>query len=161
MRGKIFSAPQITIFLLSQRLSVPNVKIAVSYISSSLEFTFCEISRLERRDVSFQSPHHLPIQQKTKGRPCRMAARQTIKFQIHKPAIQCTRAEFLDVIGTKSQEFSSLLFTVTSTNRLCSPPPPSRSKSGFKLVCIVNIVYRNLKSMRTLKIMSRNLIVRS
>jgi hypothetical protein len=56
-------------------------------ISSSLKSTFCEISRLERRDVSFQSPHHLPIQQKTKGRPCRMAARQTVKFQIHKSTL--------------------------------------------------------------------------
>jgi hypothetical protein len=44
-------------------------------------------------------------------------------------------AEFLDVIGTK----------VTSTLIGLTPPPPP-SKSGLKLVCNVNVVYRNLKS---------------
>ncbi len=48
---------------------------------------------------------------------------------------------FFDV---KSQEFSSLLFTVTSTNGFYSPP--LSSKSGLKLVCNVNIVHGNLKS---------------
>ncbi len=51
----------------------------------------------------------------------------------------CTEALFVDV----TEEFSSLLFTVTSTNG--SPPPPPPSKSGLKLVCNVNIVYGNLK----------------
>ncbi len=55
-------------------------------------------------------------------------------------------AEFLDVIGTKVFRVSSLLFTVTSTNRFYSPPPPPPSKSGLKLVWNVSIVYGNLKS---------------
>ncbi len=49
-------------------------------------------------------------------------------------------AEFLDVTGTKSSEFSSLLFTFTSTNGIYTPPLPPPS------VCNVNIVYGNLKS---------------
>jgi hypothetical protein len=48
-----------------------------------------------------------------------------------------------DVIGTKSLEFSSLLFTVTP---LTDFTLPSLSKSGLKLVCNVNIVYGNFKS---------------
>ncbi len=44
-------------------------------------------------------------------------------------------------MGPKFEEFSSLLFTVTSINGFYS----SR-KSGLKLVCNINIVYRNLKS---------------
>jgi hypothetical protein len=44
----------------------------------------------------------------------------------------------LDVVGTK----------VTFT------PPPFLSKSGLKLVCNVNVVFRNLK-LRTLKVMTR------
>jgi hypothetical protein len=55
----------------------------------------------------------------------------------------------------KSQEFSSLLFTVTSTNGFYPPPPPS--KSGLKLVCNVRIVYTEISNLRTLKIMPRNL----
>jgi hypothetical protein len=47
-------------------------------------------------------------------------------------------AELLDELG---QKFSSFAFTVTSTKRFYS-----LSKSGFKLVCNVNIVYGNLKS---------------
>jgi hypothetical protein len=53
-----------------------------------------------------------------------------------------------------------LLSTVISTNGFYSPlPPPSWPKSGSKLVCNVNVVYRNPKS----EIMPRNLneIVRS
>ncbi len=50
----------------------------------------------------------------------------------------------LECIWDRSQEFSSLLFTVTSTNR--SNPPPPFEQSGLKLVCYVNIVYGNLKS---------------
>jgi hypothetical protein len=53
-------------------------------------------------------------------------------------------AEFLDVIGTKVSEFFSLLFTVTCTNGFY--PLPHLNKSCLKLVCNVNIVYRNLKS---------------
>jgi hypothetical protein len=37
-----------------------------------------------------------------------------------------------------------LLFTITTTNGFYSPLPSS--KSGLKLVCNLNIVYRNLKS---------------
>ncbi len=44
-----------------------------------------------------------------------------------------------------AKEFSSLLFTVTSTNGF-EPPPPPPSKRGLKLVCNVNIVFGNLKS---------------
>jgi hypothetical protein len=51
----------------------------------------------------------------------------------------------LDVIGQKSEEFSSLLFRVISTKGF-SPPPPSPIKSGLKLVCNANIEYGNLKS---------------
>ncbi len=61
-------------------------------------------------------------------------------------------AEFLE-------EFSSLLFTVTSSPLLTDfTPPPPLSKRGLKLVCNVNILYGNLKSE-----MPRNLneIVRS
>jgi hypothetical protein len=51
-------------------------------------------------------------------------------------------------LGQKSEEFSSLLFTVTSTNGFYSPPPPppSLSKSGLKLFCNINILYGNLES---------------
>ncbi len=53
-------------------------------------------------------------------------------------------AEFLDVIGTKVLRVSSLLFTVTSTNRFTSSP---LSKSGLKLICNLNTLYKeNLKS---------------
>ncbi len=41
-----------------------------------------------------------------------------------------------------SKEFSSLLFTVTTTKGFYPPP----SKSGLKLVFNLNIVYKNLKS---------------
>ncbi len=57
-----------------------------------------------------------------------------------------SEAEFLDVIRTKVQEISSLLFTVT-TNKFYSPHP--LSKSGLKLVCNVNIVNGNLKSVNS------------
>jgi hypothetical protein len=58
------------------------------------------------------------------------------------------KAEFLNVIGTKVLRVSSLLFIVTSTNEFYPPPPPpphSPSKSGWKLVCNVNIINRNPK----------------
>ncbi len=51
----------------------------------------------------------------------------------------------------KSCEFSSLLFTVTSTKGFYYPPP-LLSKSGLKLVCNVKIVYTETSSLRTLKI---------
>jgi hypothetical protein len=51
-------------------------------------------------------------------------------------------AKFLDVIGTKSSELSSWLFTVTSTYGFTPP-----RKSGLKLVCNVNIVYGNLNKI--------------
>jgi hypothetical protein len=52
----------------------------------------------------------------------------------------------VDVIESKKilKSFSSLLFTVTSTNGFYSPLLLSRS--GLKLVCNVNIVYGHLKS---------------
>jgi hypothetical protein len=54
----------------------------------------------------------------------------------------------LDIIGTRV--FLLALFTVTSNNGFYSPspppPPPPPSKTGLKLVCNVNIVFRNLKS---------------
>ncbi len=53
----------------------------------------------------------------------------------------CTEAEFLDVIGTKPSEFSSLLSQLNYTN---GPPPPPPFP-GAKVIN-VNIVYRNLKS---------------
>jgi hypothetical protein len=56
----------------------------------------------------------------------------------------CPEAEFLDVIGQKSSEFFSLLFTVTSTSDFI--PLHHLSKTGLKLVWNVNIIYRNLKS---------------
>ncbi len=55
-----------------------------------------------------------------------------------------TEAEFLDVIGTKVLRVSSLLSTVTCLQFTNGFYPPPR-KSGWKLVCIVNIVYGNLK----------------
>ncbi len=54
----------------------------------------------------------------------------------------------------KACEFSSLLFTVTSTNGFYYPPPPLLSKSGLKLVCNVKNVYTETSSLRTLKIRS-------
>jgi hypothetical protein len=55
-----------------------------------------------------------------------------------------TEAKFLDVIGTKkSHEFSSLLFTVTSTTDFTPLP---LSESCLKLACNLNTVYGNLKS---------------
>jgi hypothetical protein len=45
-------------------------------------------------------------------------------------------------LGQKSEEFSSLLFTVTTD----FTPLPPLSKSGLKVVCNVNIVYGFLKS---------------
>jgi hypothetical protein len=56
----------------------------------------------------------------------------------------CTEAEFLDVIGTKSSEFTYVLFTATSAKGF-TPPSPS-SKCDLKLFCNVNTVNRNLKS---------------
>jgi hypothetical protein len=57
-------------------------------------------------------------------------------------------AAFLDVIGTKVLRVFSLLFTINCyTNGFNSPPPCS--KSGLKLVCNVNIVYGNLKSVNS------------
>ncbi len=56
-----------------------------------------------------------------------------------------TEAEFLDVIGTKVLRLFLVAVHCHLTNRLYSPPPPPLSKSGLKLVCNVNIVYRNLK----------------
>ncbi len=61
-------------------------------------------------------------------------------------------AEFLDVIGTK---VSSLLQYSQSPLLTDFTLPPPRSKSGLKLVCNVNIT--ETSSLRTLKIMSRNL----
>jgi hypothetical protein len=60
-------------------------------------------------------------------------------------------------------EFSSLLFTVTSTNRSYPPPPPLMSKSGLKLGLYCKHCIWKPQSLRTLKIMPRNLneIVRS
>jgi hypothetical protein len=58
-----------------------------------------------------------------------------------------TEAEFLDLIWSKSKEFSSLLFTVTSTNGFYSPPPhPAWAKVVWNWFVIVNIVYGYLKS---------------
>ncbi len=55
-------------------------------------------------------------------------------------------AEFLDVIGTKA--FGVFLLAIHSHlyQRILLPPSPSLSKSGWKLVCNVNIVHRNYKS---------------
>jgi hypothetical protein len=64
-------------------------------------------------------------------------------------------AEFLDVIGTKSYEFSSLLFAATFSNGFYPPPP--LIKSVLKLVCNVNNLYVETSSLKTLKIMPRNL----
>jgi hypothetical protein len=50
------------------------------------------------------------------------------------------------LLRQKSQDFSILIFTVTSTNGFYSLPPPPLCKSGLKLVCNINIVHRNLKS---------------
>jgi hypothetical protein len=60
--------------------------------------------------------------------------------------VNIPEAEFLDVqyLGQKSQEFSSLLFTVTSTDG--THTTPLEGKSRLKLVCNVNIVHGNLKS---------------
>jgi hypothetical protein len=61
----------------------------------------------------------------------------------------------LDVIETKSQEFSSLLITFTSTNGSYYLSP-KLSKSGLKLVCNVTLDMET-SSLRTPKIMPRNL----
>ncbi len=47
------------------------------------------------------------------------------------------------LLGHTSQEFSSLLFTVTCTNGF---PPPLSKKSGLKRICKIIIVHGNLNS---------------
>jgi hypothetical protein len=47
-------------------------------------------------------------------------------------------------LGQKSEEFFSLLFTVTSKLTYFTFPP--LSKSDLKLVCNANIIYENLES---------------
>ncbi len=56
------------------------------------------------------------------------------------------------VIGTKALRVSSLIFTVTSTNRFY---PPFPEQNWFETGCKVNIVYETSR-LRTLKIMPRN-----
>jgi hypothetical protein len=58
----------------------------------------------------------------------------------------CTEAEFLDVIGTKSSEFTYVLFTATSTKEFYSPLSLEQKWFESGLLCNVNIVNRNLKS---------------
>jgi hypothetical protein len=61
------------------------------------------------------------------------------------------------------KKFSSLLFTTTSSNGFYPPPPTPPNKSGLKIACNANVVYTETSSLRTFKIMPRNLneIVRS
>ncbi len=50
-------------------------------------------------------------------------------------------------MGQKFLEFSSLLLTVTSSNRFYPhPPPPHLEQKWFKTGFYVNIVYGNLQS---------------
>ncbi len=56
------------------------------------------------------------------------------------------RPNSLTQLGQKSQEFFSLLFTVTSTIGCYSPSPPWAKLVWNCMVCNVNIVYGNLKS---------------
>ncbi len=59
---------------------------------------------------------------------------------------KCSEAEILDVIGRKVLRVF-LLAIHSHLYRFDPPPPlPPQGKSGLKLVCNVNIVYRNLKS---------------
>ncbi len=51
----------------------------------------------------------------------------------------------MDVIGTKVLRVF-LLAIPSTTGFYYPPPPPPLCKSGLKLVCNVNIVYRNLMS---------------
>jgi hypothetical protein len=60
-------------------------------------------------------------------------------FPVSEDGVIEPEAEFLDVIGTK--EFSSLLFTVTSSTCTDFNPLPHFSKIGWKLVCNVNIIF--------------------
>ncbi len=66
-------------------------------------------------------------------------------------------AEFLDAIGTKVWRVFLLatLYSQSPLLRILPPRPPS--KSGLKLVCIINPVYRNTKYENSQKIMPRNL----
>ncbi len=58
-----------------------------------------------------------------------------------------SKAEFLDVIGTKVLSFYLLSIHSHTTVR---HPPHTLSKSGLKSVCNVNTVYGNLKSENSL-----------
>ncbi len=60
------------------------------------------------------------------------------------PKLSTPEAEFLDVIWTKVLEL--FLLAIHSHLYLWTLLPPPPSKSGLKLVCNVNIVYKNLKS---------------
>jgi hypothetical protein len=67
----------------------------------------------------------------------------------------CTETKFLDAIGTEVLRIFLLVIHSHPLLMDFTTPPPPPSKSDFKLVCNVNIVYG--------KIMPRNLneIVRS
>jgi hypothetical protein len=71
-----------------------------------------------------------------------------------------TEAKFLDVIGQKSEVFSSLLFRVISTKGFSPPPPWSKVVWNWFVMQTLDTETSNLRS---LKIMPRNLneIVRS
>ncbi len=87
-----------------------------------------------------------------------------LTYPTHEPSHQVNpatslynpEAEFLDVIGQKSSEFSFMLFTVTSANRFYPPPPAPWAKVVSNWF-VMQSLYTETSSLGTLKIMPRNL----
>ncbi len=66
------------------------------------------------------------------------------KIKINFSILYCTEAEFLDVIGIKSLKSLPPCYSQSPLLTLLNPPPPPPhppSKSGLKLVYILNITY--------------------
>ncbi len=69
-------------------------------------------------------------------------------------------AEFLNVICSKSSEFSSLLHTVTYSQSpllILPPPPHPLEQKWVEISLLCKTLYKETSSLRILKIMPRNL----